>query len=157
MPGPEDFVWLTLGQLYGLLHEDIVWNMDARTVLSQSPSGVDSGRPLHSLHSLREVLTRLTEVKARREPVQRSIPLADVSDRRRTDDAIWTWSSVRRGSGCCSARCSPRKAAAANRYLLVEAGDESGLDIHVVAMVQQPAELVFGHPDEILGHVERDF
>lgn len=85
VPGHEDFVWLTLGQLYGLLHEDNVLNMDARTVLSQIPSGLGSGRPLHSL---REVLTRLTEVKARRELVQRSIPLANVSDWRRTGDEI---------------------------------------------------------------------
>ena len=52
--------------------------------------GVDSlpaggGRPLHSP---REVLSRLTEVKARRELVQRSIPLAEVSHWRRTDDEI---------------------------------------------------------------------
>ncbi|MFE7358890.1 NDP-hexose 2,3-dehydratase family protein [Streptomyces sp. NPDC057543] len=85
IPGHEDFVWLTLGQLYGLLHEDNVLNMDARTVLSQIPSGVGGGHPLHSLW---EVLTRLTEVKARRELVQRSIPLANVSDWRRTDDEI---------------------------------------------------------------------
>ncbi|MFF2848491.1 NDP-hexose 2,3-dehydratase family protein [Streptomyces sp. NPDC058001] len=85
VPGHEDFVWLTLGQLYGLLHEDNVLNMDARTVLSLIPSFVGGGPPLHST---REVLSRLTEVKARRELVQRSIPLADVSHWRRTDDKI---------------------------------------------------------------------
>jgi oxidase EvaA len=85
VPGHEDFVWLTLGQLYRLLHEDNVLNMDARTVLSQIPPFAGGGRPLHSL---REVLSQLTEVKARRELVQRSIPLADVSHWRRTDDEI---------------------------------------------------------------------
>ena len=85
VPEHEDFVWLTLGQLYGLMHEDNVLNMDARTVLSQIPSFAGSGRPLHAMQ---EVLTRLTEVKARRELVQRSIPLADVEHWRRTDDEI---------------------------------------------------------------------
>jgi oxidase EvaA len=85
VPGHQDFVWLTLGQLYGLLHEDNVLNMDARTVLSQIPSHVSAGTPLHSL---REVLTRLTEVRSRRELVQRSVPLADVAHWRRTDDEI---------------------------------------------------------------------
>ncbi|MFD6909885.1 NDP-hexose 2,3-dehydratase family protein [Streptomyces sp. NPDC060077] len=85
VPGHEDFVWLTLGQLYGLLHEDNVLNMDARTVLAQIPLPAGGGRPLHSP---REVLSRLTEVKARRELVQRSIPLAEVSHWRRTDDEI---------------------------------------------------------------------
>ncbi|MGW2476178.1 NDP-hexose 2,3-dehydratase family protein [Streptomyces sp. NPDC001665] len=85
VPGHEDFVWLTLGQLYGLLHEDNILNMDARTVLSQIPSFHVDGPPLHPM---REVLTRLTEVKARRELVQRTIPLADVDQWRRTDDEI---------------------------------------------------------------------
>jgi oxidase EvaA len=85
VPEHEDFVWLTLGQLYGLLHEDNVLNMDARTVLSQIPSFVGGGLPLHSMQ---EVLNRLTEVKARRELVQRSIPLAEVSQWQRTDDEI---------------------------------------------------------------------
>lgn len=33
----EDFCWLTLGQLHGLLREDFMLNMDARTVLSCMP------------------------------------------------------------------------------------------------------------------------
>ncbi|MFC8147105.1 NDP-hexose 2,3-dehydratase family protein [Streptomyces paradoxus] len=85
VPGHEDFVWLTLGQLYGLLHEDNVLNMDARTVLAQISLPPGHGRPLHSIQ---EVLGRITEVRARRELVQRSIPLADVGQWRRGEDEI---------------------------------------------------------------------
>lgn len=85
VPGHDDFVWLTLGQLYRLMHDDNVLNMDARTVLAQIPS-LTGGGP--ALHPAPEILHRLTEVRARRELVQRSIPLAGVAGWRRTEDAI---------------------------------------------------------------------
>ncbi|MFF7928483.1 NDP-hexose 2,3-dehydratase family protein [Streptomyces mirabilis] len=85
VPAHEDFVWLTLGQIHQLLRESNVVNMDARTVLSLIPSYTDEGPPLHSMEHL---LNRLTEIKAHRELVQTSMPLAAVRNWRRTEDAI---------------------------------------------------------------------
>ncbi|MFE0516432.1 NDP-hexose 2,3-dehydratase family protein [Streptomyces sp. NPDC058964] len=85
VPEHEDFVWLTLGQIHQLLHESNVVNMDARTVLSLIPAFGESGPPLHPTE---QVLSRLTEVKARRELVQRTLPLNRVERWRRTDDGI---------------------------------------------------------------------
>ncbi|MGV9290764.1 NDP-hexose 2,3-dehydratase family protein [Streptomyces sp. NPDC003719] len=82
----EDFVWLTLGQIHRLLYEPNVVNMDARTVLSLIPAPAGRGGP--SLYSMEEVLSRLTEIRARRELVQRSVPLAQVERWRRTDYEI---------------------------------------------------------------------
>ncbi|MGW3151058.1 NDP-hexose 2,3-dehydratase family protein [Streptomyces sp. NPDC001177] len=85
VPEHEDFVWLTLGQIHQLLHESNVVNMDARTVLSLIPAFGESGLPLHPTE---QVLSRLTEVKARRELVQRTLPLNRVERWRRTDEGI---------------------------------------------------------------------
>ncbi|MFJ3235759.1 NDP-hexose 2,3-dehydratase family protein [Streptomyces sp. NPDC086787] len=85
VPGHEDFVWLTLGQIHQLLYESNVVNMDARTVLSLIPAFGESGPPLHPTE---QVLSRLTEVKARRELVQRTLPLNQVERWRRTDEVI---------------------------------------------------------------------
>ncbi|UXY33043.1 NDP-hexose 2,3-dehydratase family protein [Streptomyces sp. HUAS TT20] len=85
VPEHEDFVWLTLGQIHQLLHESNVINMDARTVLSLIPAFGESGLPLHPTE---QVLSRLTEVKARRELVQRTLPLNRVERWRRTDEGI---------------------------------------------------------------------
>ncbi|MFD5066939.1 NDP-hexose 2,3-dehydratase family protein [Streptomyces sp. NPDC087866] len=85
VPPHEDFVWLTLGQINQLLYESNVINMDARTVLSMIPALTGSGP---SLHSTEQVLSRLTEIKARRQLVQRTIPLNRVQRWRRTDHEI---------------------------------------------------------------------
>ncbi len=86
VPLLKDFVWLTIGQIYQLLHLDNVINMDARTVLSLIPlQPFAQERPLHTTE---EVLSRLTEVKARRELVQRTIPLNQVEFWRRTEHDI---------------------------------------------------------------------
>jgi oxidase EvaA len=85
VPEHEDFVWLTLGQIHRLLHESNVVNMDARTVLSLIPSFADEGP---ALHSTEHILSRLTEIKALRELVQTTLPLADVRQWYRTDTEI---------------------------------------------------------------------
>lgn len=69
----EDFVWLTLGQLHRLLAEDNLINMDSRTVLSVVPT--EPARGAFALHSTAEVLSALTETRARRELVRRLVPL----------------------------------------------------------------------------------
>jgi dTDP-4-dehydro-6-deoxy-alpha-D-glucopyranose 2,3-dehydratase len=99
VPVDEDFCWLTLDQIRQLLRLDHVVNMDARTVLSCIPPTL--GRPAadgarlatdgtfaqavrrslatdDALHSTREMLSWLTEVRARTELVQQRIPLDDV-------------------------------------------------------------------------------
>ncbi|MER6347564.1 NDP-hexose 2,3-dehydratase family protein [Streptomyces sp. NPDC001595] len=86
VPPHEDFVWLTLGQLHRLLLQDHMVNMDARTVLSLFPSLTDPGA--RSLHGTHDILSRLTEVKARRELVQRTVPLSQVTRWHRTADEI---------------------------------------------------------------------
>ncbi|MEU7040271.1 NDP-hexose 2,3-dehydratase family protein [Streptomyces varsoviensis] len=72
----DDFRWLTLGQLHRLLAEDNLVNMDSRTVLSVLPAGADPGA--FSVHSTVDVLSTLTEVRARRELVRRLVPLREV-------------------------------------------------------------------------------
>ncbi|GGJ51499.1 NDP-hexose 2,3-dehydratase family protein [Streptomyces brasiliensis] len=85
VPEHEDFVWLTLGQIHQLLHDSNVVNMDARTVLSLIPAFAPGGTPLHPTE---QVLSRLTEVKARRELVQRTLPLNRVERWRRDAEGI---------------------------------------------------------------------
>lgn len=87
----DDFVWLTLGQIYALLHADNVVNMDSRTVLSCLPlaraaagGGVDAG----ALSSSLEIGSWLTERKACYELTTRDVPLRSVEGWRRTDDEI---------------------------------------------------------------------
>lgn len=85
VPEHEDFVWLTIGQILRLLQESNVINMDARTVLSLIPTFQDDGLPLHSTEHLRGWLT---EIKATRELVQRTVPLNRVRDWRHSDLGI---------------------------------------------------------------------
>ncbi|EID52364.1 NDP-hexose 2,3-dehydratase family protein [Saccharomonospora xinjiangensis] len=97
----KDFCWLTLGQIRGLLRIEHLVNMDARTVLSCIPVAVSAGShsaqgksaasgefPLSVLrsaqgeggarHSISEVLSWLTELRARRELIAERIPLTEV-------------------------------------------------------------------------------
>jgi dTDP-4-dehydro-6-deoxy-alpha-D-glucopyranose 2,3-dehydratase len=104
----EDFCWLTLGQLHALLAEPDVVNMDARTVLSCLPfSGAGLAALatpvadgfvralLHSCddqvgaqHSTGEILSWITDARARHDVAVARIPLAQVRDWVRTEDGI---------------------------------------------------------------------
>ncbi|WP_438871358.1 NDP-hexose 2,3-dehydratase family protein [Paractinoplanes lichenicola] len=130
VPEHEDFVWLTLGQIYRLMHEDNVLNMDARTVLSQLPSFALGGV---ALHSKQEVLSRLTEVRARREFVQRSVPLADVRDWRRTGDEIGHRSGQHFSLIAADIRADSREVTRWSQPLLAPA--EQGLAAFVVRRI----------------------
>ena len=87
LPRHPNFRWLTLGQLFRLLQADDVVNTDARTVLSGMPfvgpangyPGRDAGAALHWL----------TELRTRRELVQRTVPCAQLADWRRSADEIF--------------------------------------------------------------------
>ncbi|MFE0137508.1 NDP-hexose 2,3-dehydratase family protein [Streptomyces sp. NPDC059037] len=85
VPAHDDFRWLTLGQINRLLLEDNVINMDARTVLSAIPY---LGGPDRAQLTMDGILGRLTEIKARRDLVQRSIPLNDVTQWHRDENTI---------------------------------------------------------------------
>jgi oxidase EvaA len=98
VPLDEDFCWLTLGQIHRLLRLDHMVNMDSRTVLScippalARPADQDTGdsftaavlRSLsehgRAVHDLGELLSWLTEVRARQELVQRRVPLKHVAE-----------------------------------------------------------------------------
>jgi oxidase EvaA len=104
----EDFCWLTLGQLHVLLEEPDVVNMDARTVLSCLPfSGpglavlatpIQDGflrALLHSCdeqagaqHTTGDILSWITDTRARDEIIVQRIPLGSVRDWQRTEDSI---------------------------------------------------------------------
>ncbi|WP_432843900.1 NDP-hexose 2,3-dehydratase family protein [Dactylosporangium sp. CA-092794] len=89
VPVGGDFCWLSLGQVQRLLREDNMVNMDARTVLSCLPfTAVDTdgdgfrgalqrsiaGWP-YERHTLVELISWLTDVRARRDFAQTPIPL----------------------------------------------------------------------------------
>ncbi|MCE4942227.1 NDP-hexose 2,3-dehydratase family protein [Streptomyces noursei] len=76
VPLLEDFRWLTLGQIAGLLHQDNIVNMDARTVLSCIPLPDAHGR---AHLSDTDLLSWFTEERARHTVSATRIPLADVS------------------------------------------------------------------------------
>ncbi|WP_329203099.1 MULTISPECIES: NDP-hexose 2,3-dehydratase family protein [unclassified Streptomyces] len=100
--GPE-FRWLTFGQLLRLLHLDNVVNMDTRSILACLPTagagdGASAGPVLRSFHdpsaasrhTMPEILSWLTGIRALRELVQRRIPLDAVAEDgwRRTGEEI---------------------------------------------------------------------
>jgi dTDP-4-dehydro-6-deoxy-alpha-D-glucopyranose 2,3-dehydratase len=110
VPLHDDFRWLTLHQLHQLLQEPNAVNMDTRTVLSCVDTSADrfrcglppsAGRfaaavagsiagDAGSLLTLPEVLSWLTDLRARREHVQRQVPLAATASSGwyRTADAV---------------------------------------------------------------------
>ena len=85
VPLHEDFCWLTLGQLWVLLAQDNLVNMDSRTVLSTAPSVSEDER---ALHSDTELLSWFTERRARRDLTAERIPLAGLPGWARTDTQI---------------------------------------------------------------------
>ncbi len=81
VPEHENFCWLTLGQLRRLMHRDNVMSMEACSVLACLPT-----QPPAS--SLKAVVSRLCEIKARTEVGQRRIPLRDAAPWRLTGDEV---------------------------------------------------------------------
>lgn len=75
----EDFRWLTLEQIKTLMRRDNTVNMDARTVISglQTDEGETS---VDAVHSIDDVLHRLSALKSRYELITDKIPLKDVKD-----------------------------------------------------------------------------
>lgn len=103
VPAHEDFRWLTLGQVLGLLRRDDFVNMDARSVLACLPLAAPVGLPdaaftralmrsyepgQEGLWSLDEVLSWLTEAKTRCEWTVRLVGLNQVSGWARSDMEI---------------------------------------------------------------------
>jgi oxidase EvaA len=80
VPVRDDFCWLSVDQLRELMLADNVVNMDARSVLAGLPLLADGmpgdGTPLHGRADL---LSWLTEAKARYRLDRRVVPLADVT------------------------------------------------------------------------------
>lgn len=101
----EDFCWLTIGQLHELLKVDNLINMDARTVLSCMPAGLE-GSPLDarndlgmaiacsaetstaSLHTTTAVMSWITSRQAQHDVSTTSIPLNEVKQWQRGKDEI---------------------------------------------------------------------
>ncbi|MFI6077408.1 NDP-hexose 2,3-dehydratase family protein [Actinoplanes sp. NPDC051343] len=85
----DDFCWLTLGQILGLLRRENVVNMDSRTVVSciplppEAPAGEgfaaslrrSMSREAEPLHPDGQVLSWLTGMRAQHELIQQRIPL----------------------------------------------------------------------------------
>ncbi len=108
VPLLPDFCWLTIGQIHALLDEDNLVNMDARTVLSCMPFDPPNGyrrpgraprswrdalrrgmRPGGALHSIPDLLSWLTEIRAVNRLDQRSVPLNTVTGWTRDANQIY--------------------------------------------------------------------
>ena len=102
---PDDFRWLTLGQLHELLKVDNVVNMDARTVLSCMPAAAEGGlaerdselaasiarssQPTTAgLHTSTEVMSWITSRQADHEVATMAVPLRDVTGWHRSETEI---------------------------------------------------------------------
>ncbi|MEV0143996.1 MULTISPECIES: NDP-hexose 2,3-dehydratase family protein [unclassified Nonomuraea] len=108
VPVGENFIWLTLGQLHRLLGVENLVNMDTRTVLSCLPFTSQDSHPLivvpeddfhqalvrscsaveGSLHSMPEILSWITGIRAQSEVVTRVTHLTRVPRWHRADGAI---------------------------------------------------------------------
>ncbi|SBT42726.1 NDP-hexose 2,3-dehydratase family protein [Micromonospora auratinigra] len=107
VPDHEDFRWLTLGQIQGLLRRDDMVNMNIRSILAtvpfavpEDPTGPTPAGPWResllrsvagtegALHTTRTVLSRLTAAKARFELDRHVIGLDEVAGWHRTADEI---------------------------------------------------------------------
>ncbi|GLU50023.1 NDP-hexose 2,3-dehydratase family protein [Nocardiopsis ansamitocini] len=109
VPENEDFCWLTLHQLRRLLLTDNLVNMDARTVLACMPlarpqeAAQTSTDPFvrallrsydavddapEARNTLGEVISWLTDARARCEHTTQLVPLSDITGWTRSDDAI---------------------------------------------------------------------
>ncbi|MFH8571825.1 NDP-hexose 2,3-dehydratase family protein [Streptomyces sp. NPDC017993] len=86
VPPHDDFCWLTLGQLTALLRQDLLVNMDSRTVLSCLPRADDDGAA--ALHTDAELRTWLTAARARHHVRADPVPLAGLPDWVRKEAAI---------------------------------------------------------------------
>ncbi|AUS82049.1 NDP-hexose 2,3-dehydratase [Actinoalloteichus sp. AHMU CJ021] len=104
----DGFHWATLGQLYQLLHEDNLVNMDARTVMSCLPfsgDGLVAALPptddefpsaiarscdgeQGSLHRTKEILGWITDARTRNEVRTTRMPLNEVRDWQRSATTI---------------------------------------------------------------------
>jgi oxidase EvaA len=91
----DGFRWLTLGQLYHLLAQEDLVNMDARSVLGGLPvSPLDVGAPLrgrteaHSVHPTADILSWITGLRTERDVVTERIPLRETSRWQRTSHRI---------------------------------------------------------------------
>lgn len=85
VPAPDDFRWLTLGQIARLLHEDDTVNMNARSVLACAP--YPDAAP-GALLSDTQLLSWFTAERSRRDVRARRIPLASVRGWKRGARAI---------------------------------------------------------------------
>jgi len=107
VPVHPDFRWLTMDQVRHLFWQDNMVNMDSRSVLAAVPLAWSAaGRPSvgsddylaglvrsatdrgGELHSAQQVVSWLMDVRAGRELVRRTLPLAGVTGWRRDEDAI---------------------------------------------------------------------
>jgi len=100
----EDFRWLTLGQIYRLLHEDDLVNMDTRTVLACLPphgrpageaadafgAALERSRDPHapSLHRELDVLSWFSGERARRAMTAELVPLGGLPEWTRSETAV---------------------------------------------------------------------
>jgi oxidase EvaA len=86
----DDYIWLTLGELYALLLLPNVVNMDSRTVLSCLPlTGPRNDDP--AISSTLEVGSWLTRRKARYELTTTQAPLCSLAGWERSDAEIRHW------------------------------------------------------------------
>ena len=85
VPVHAGYQWFTLGQLGALMHYPNLVNMDARSVLACLPTAGEA----YAVHPDAELRSWLTWERARHEVRTRRIPLRDVADWSRDDQALF--------------------------------------------------------------------